>query len=275
MIIPKNIHVGYQHRIGTHTDKLGFVTYKDDLGNLKFENSWNDWRHKPGDLKKPYNKESGVHTDNVKPDIFDNVPTNGFILNKNVKRYSSFSNAEYVRVWDPRGFEFEIKIENLLNIILYNGIDKGNEIKGELVYAWEDNRAKKLTLLPVTTEQYKDHLKLKEETKDGIVIEKKLKHKELEVGRKYKTKNNNIIIYMGEYPGTFYDYSNYGKTKNSCKHLAYNITEQKFQYVKTTTCLIMKLHKEDLKTYVDIFNDSIYVKQDSKDYYDYLIRNIN
>jgi hypothetical protein len=267
MIIPNEIHVGYQSRGDTYTDKLGFVTYKDDLGNLKFEKSWESWRHKPGDLINPYNKNHGIHTDHVKPDIFDNESTTGFILNKNVKRYSSFSNAEYVRVWDPRGFEFEIKIENLLNIILYNGIDKGNEIKGELVYAWDSTNAKKLTLLPVNTEQYKEYLKVKNETKDGVVIEKKLQHKELEVGRKYKTKNNIIIIYMGEFCGKFR--ISYGNMQNHCKHLVYNITEEKFQFAKTTTSLTMVLDKEDIKTYIDIFNDSTYVKQNEKDEWKY------
>ena len=102
IFVPKIINVGYQNRSGTYTGKLAYVIYYDEKGKLRKEASWNSWR----DEKIP-NEE------------FDNVPTTGFVLNKKVGDYSSGwdHRQAYCRVYDPRNFEFEITIENLLYIL--------------------------------------------------------------------------------------------------------------------------------------------------------------
>ena len=119
--MPEKIHVGYQKRKDTYEDKLGFITFKDN-NVLRKEHSWNKWRDK-----------------NIEPDIFDNIPTEGFVINKNVGGYKtewSFKQSK-IRVYDPRGFEIEINLENLLHILAHNGCTPGKGLEGEFIYAWD------------------------------------------------------------------------------------------------------------------------------------------
>ena len=137
IFIPKTINVGYQNRSGTYTGKLAYVIYYDEKGKLRKEASWNSWR----DEKIP-NEE------------FDNVPTTGFVLNKKVGDYSSGwdHRQAYCRVYDPRNFEFEITIENLLYILENANSIKGKGLEGEFVYGWD---GKDLVLMPVESPDYK------------------------------------------------------------------------------------------------------------------------
>ena len=68
------------------------VTYKDTLGQLKSEKSWNDWRN-----------------NSIDPLVTVNEPREGFILNRNGGgSWGHFDRAEFVRVYDPLGFEILI-----------------------------------------------------------------------------------------------------------------------------------------------------------------------
>src|ERR1700677_2236256 len=101
LFIPDKIKVGFQTREDTYTKKLAYVIYFDQKGVLRKEKSWQSWRnHK------------------ILPVEIDNVPTENFVLNKGVggQRASYGWNArnEYIRVYDPRDFEFEISVANLL-----------------------------------------------------------------------------------------------------------------------------------------------------------------
>ena len=113
--IPEKIKVGYQRRPDTYTKMLGYVIYYDEKGVLRKEKSWEGWR----DSKIDSNE-------------FDNVPTSGFVLNRNVGgggRYYDERKAA-VRVFDPRGFEFEISIPNLLWILENCTSTKGKGLEG-------------------------------------------------------------------------------------------------------------------------------------------------
>ena len=94
--IPKTITVGYQNRSDTFTKKLAYIIYTDAKGVLRKEASWNSWRDKK-----------------IDSETFDNTPQSDFVLNKHVGGYKSGWNHRnsYCRVYDPRGFEFEISIE--------------------------------------------------------------------------------------------------------------------------------------------------------------------
>ena len=98
IFLPKTIRVGFQHRDDTYTKKLAYVIYYDEKGKLRKEASWSSWRDS-----------------NIEPEEYDNIPTEGFVLNKKVGGYKSDWNFRqaYVRVYDPRGFEFEITVPNL------------------------------------------------------------------------------------------------------------------------------------------------------------------
>ena len=135
---------------------------------------------------KEYNNPSLI------PLEFDNVPTEGFVLNKKAGGYSSGWNhrATYCRVYDPRGFEFEISIPNLLFILQETSSFKGKGLEGEFVYSWE---GKDLVLLPTCCEDYKksaNFTKL-QEGKVGV--------KDLIEGCSYKTKKEEELTYLGKF----------------------------------------------------------------------------
>lgn len=121
IFIPKKINVGYQNRSGTYTGKLAYIIYYDEKGVLRKERSWNGWRD-----------------EDIPNDEFDNEPTEGFVLNKKAGDYSTGwdHRQAYCRVYDPRGFEFEITIENLLYILANANCYKGKGLEGEFVYGW-------------------------------------------------------------------------------------------------------------------------------------------
>lgn len=194
IFIPKTINVGYQNRSGTYTGKLAYVIYYDGKGKLRKEVSWNSWR----DEKIP-NEE------------FDNVPTSGFVLNKKVGDYSSGwdHRQAYCRVYDPRNFEFEITIENLLYILENANSIKGKGLEGEFVYGWD---GKDLVLMPVESPDYKQIA----EYNKIVHNNESIKTKDLIVGATYLTKDNVEWIYMGRFDtyGSGYQWIENGEKKS-------------------------------------------------------------
>lgn len=177
LIMPKNIKVGFQNRNDTYTNKLAYITYEDNTGNLKKKKSWEGWKD-----------------DNIPVEEYENVPTEGFVLNKNVGGYKtdwSFRQS-YIRVYDPRGFEFEISLENLLYILNNCICTPGKGLDGEFVYVWDNTE---LILLPTKGPDYK---KVCEYNKK-LETQEKINHKNLKVGTTYLAKNKVSYIYLGKY----------------------------------------------------------------------------
>lgn len=163
---------------------MAYVIYTDEKGKLRKEASWNSWRD-----------------DKIEPKEFDNIPTSGFVLNKKVGDYVSDWNHRqaYVRVYDPRDFEFEITIENLLYILENASSIKGKGLEGEFTYGWD---GKDLVLLPVDSPDYKEIIEFNE-----IVHENKtIKAKDLIIGATYKTKQDIDYVYMGRFDAWDYKY---------------------------------------------------------------------
>lgn len=177
IFIPKTINVGYQKRSETYTGKLAYVIYYDQKGKLRKETSWNNWRDK-----------------NIPNDEFDNIPIEGFVLNKKAGDCSDGWNHRqaYCRVYDPRGFEFEITIENLLYILENTNCIKGKGLEGEFIYGWD---GKDLVLLPLKSPDYKQI----KEYNDIVHNNQSIKAKDLIVGATYLTKDNSQWVYMGRF----------------------------------------------------------------------------
>ena len=177
--IPDKLKIGFRERSDTYTGKLSYVTYINKNGKLAKETSWNGWRD---------NK--------ITPLEIDNVPTEGFVLNKKAGGYSSGWNHRqtYCRVYDPRDFEFEISIENLLYILQECTSSKGKGLEGQFVYAWS---GKDLILLPVDSVDYKMSKQLIDSTE-------KITMKSLKIGASYKGKVPNSkeissnLVYIGK-----------------------------------------------------------------------------
>lgn len=207
IFIPEKINVGYQERSSTYTGKLAYIIYFDEKGVLRKETSWNSWRK----------EELGN-------DIYENVPTEGFVLNKKVGGYSTGWNHRqtYTRVYDPRGFEFEITVENLLYILENCSSIKGKGLEGEFVYSWD---GKELVLLPVDSPDYKEIVAYNEKVHNSV----KLKGKDLKLGGTYLTKDNQEWVYLGRYDKWEHDYDNKYQNENG-KTVYPDITKGKTYY---------------------------------------------
>jgi hypothetical protein len=190
--IPKNLKVGYQKRGDTYSGKLGFVTYLDDKNVHRQEKSFNGW----------IEKKMGV-------DDFENKPMEGFVLNRNVggvyDSYTSDIRIEKVRVYDPRGFEFEIDIPNVLRILQECTSTKGKGLEGEFVYGWI---GKKLVLVPVGSHEYTKAVETTKLQSMGVSM------KDLVPGMVYLTKKNEQILYLGRFDWYPQDDNNKRDTKS-------------------------------------------------------------
>jgi hypothetical protein len=193
LYIPTRCKVGLQLNSETFTGKLGYVIYHD--GKIwRKQDSWESWRHK--EEYSQWRNEKGTKTeviikrDGVKPIEFDNIPTAGFILNKKAGGGRSGWNKRqtYCRVFDPRGWEFEISIPNLLFILDECGVGKGKALEGEYVYSWD---GKDLVLLPLLSKEYKICNKFTE------LQHKKISSRDLVVGREYLTSKEEKLTYLG------------------------------------------------------------------------------
>ena len=122
LFIPTKCKVGFNLRSDTYTGKLGYIIYNDGKKWRK-EPSWDSWRQKEGDMIHQWDRDTrkSIKSLFVGPDVieFDNIPISGFVLNKKTGGDSSGWNHRqtYSRVYDPRGWEFEITVPNLLYIL--------------------------------------------------------------------------------------------------------------------------------------------------------------
>lgn len=177
LFIPQKIKVGYVKRTDTYTGKLAYVIYYDEKGKLRKELSWNSWRD-----------------EEIDSDEFENIPTCGFVLNKDIGGYKSHWNyrQSYIRIYDPRNFEFEITLENLLFILENTSSIKGKGLEGEFVYSWDGSD---IVLLPTSSVNYADMC-----ANSGILNNKRtIKPSELVIGCNYKFRDNSVYTYLGRF----------------------------------------------------------------------------
>lgn len=177
LYIPEKLKVGFQNRDDTYTKKLAYVTCYDEKNKLRQELSWNGWR----DTK-------------IEPEEFTNTPIEGFVLNKKVGDYNSRwgGRRAYVRIYDPRGFEFEISVDNLIFILEKNSSIVGKGLEGSYVYSWDKNN---IVLLPTNSDEYI------ESKKHSNAIHKNIRvtAKTIKVGNVYKTRCGDNLLYLGNH----------------------------------------------------------------------------
>ena len=176
IFIPNRIKVGFCKRDDTYSGKLAYIIYYDKKGTLRKEQSLEGWRNK-----------------NIEPEEFDNTPIEGFVFNKKVGGGRGWDSRQtYTRVYDPRGFEIEITINNLLYILDNCDILKGKGISGELCYAWDKTE---LLLIPKDAVDYstiKSHSL-------SLYKNEYIQASSLVEGCVYKFKDNKSYVYMGKY----------------------------------------------------------------------------
>lgn len=255
IFIPEKINVGFRNRDDTYTKKLAYVIYFDHKGVLRKEISWNSWRDKS--------------IDSV---IYENVPTSGFVLNKKAGGYSTGWNHRqtYVRVYDPRGFEFEIDIPNLLYILENTSSIKGKGLDGEFVYGWD---GKELVLIPTDSPDYKEITSFNEKIHNQV----KIKGKDLKLGGTYLTRDNLEYVYLGRFDVWDYDYissNKVWKTKGKGYYFYNKSSKYKgIELVKSLSAKIIDTVSEDcVEDYAELMeklerNTNYSPIDDSKDEY--------
>lgn len=187
--IPENIKVGFKNRTDTYTGKLGFIIHQEKR-KWRQEKSWENWIDKT-----------------IEPIEFKNELIEGYVINMNVggvkSGYDRWSTRqEKIRIFDPRGFEFEITPQNLLFILQNSSSIKGKGIEEACIFGWD---GKVLVLIPKSAPEY---IEIEEY---NFLKNAKIGLKELIVG--------GIYINAVKQRFTFLEYSNYhtGSGENSKK----------------------------------------------------------
>lgn len=236
LFIPDKIKIGFNARSDTYTKKLGYVIYYDEKGKLRKERSWESWR----------NKE-------IPPVEFDNVPTEGFVLNRHgghtgSRSWYDFGRNAFIRVYDPRDFEFEIGLENLLFILRECDCTKGKGLEGKFVYAWQGTD---LVLLPESSTEYQESLKY------TSLQSQKISLKELVEGYSYETKDQTILVYLGRF------FKHYKESWRGDDRKFYRVFHdgKNFVFLKDSK-ILARLHSDTVATnyaeLVDSYNKSKY-----------------
>jgi hypothetical protein len=243
LYIPDRVKVGQVERADTYTGRLGYVIYYDHKGVLRKEVSWESWRDKK-----------------IDPLDSGNEPTSGFVLNRsgggNRGEYSWDHRAAFIRVFDPRGFEFEISVSNLLFILRENDCSKGKGLEGEFVYAWHGTD---LVLLPVGSIDY--------QVSKGFtnLQATNVKVRDLVIGSYYAKKNaEGSLVYLGKF-------LRHNECKYTRKQDGYRMQEPAKVFVfhdgkslvlltnlTSLSCVTSDTPPEDFADLVDQYNKSVH-----------------
>jgi hypothetical protein len=233
LFIPNKVKVGYQTRNDTYTKQLAYVIYYDQNGTLRKEASWKSWR----DTK-------------IEANDFDNEPTEGFVLNKGVGGGKSGWNYrnEYIRVFDPRGFEFEISIANLLFILRETDCSRGKGLEGKFVYAWDKTD---LVLLPTGSVDYQTCKVYTQLQGQSISL------KDLKEGVTYITKKQEEWVYIGKFDyyymlGYYYGKNRKDYEKGVVKNTRIFWDGKKYFYLKDVKKIASEKSEEIHPDYADL-----------------------
>ena len=228
LFIPKKIRAGFQNREGTYNGTLGYIIYFGPDGKIRKEKSFESWR----DKKIPIQE-------------FDNIPTDGFVFNKNVQRYnwSHFgSGRSLIRVYDPRGVEFEITTENLILILMHTDCCKRGLV-GSFVYGWSGGD---LVLMPVACEEYQKATEFTERQDQRVGM------KNMVNGCSYKTKKGKDLVYLGKFDWYVWDtYSNKTRKAKKC-HIFTDDDGKSFLPKNDISFLASRNTDEPVSNYADI-----------------------
>lgn len=230
LFIPSKIKIGFQKRTDTFTGKLAYIIYFDEKGVLRKEGSWKSW------------------CDASIPSLeLDNQPRNGYIFNKGVQRNGYWgSGRSVIRVYDPRDFEFEVSIDNLIGLLMHSDVSK-RDIVEDCVFAWS---GKDLVLLPTNSQEYIDSVAYTKKQSE------KISTKELVKGYSYSQKKaDEVLIYVGHYEWFDWGFDRSGEKhfhrSLGKKHVFYNKKHKSFSVPSVST--LSSVHDEQVDPdYADI-----------------------
>lgn len=179
-VLPKKIIVAFRYESSCFTGKLGGIgeLLKNGTSKQKFlHGSWSD--------------------KTIPMETFDNEFIEGFVLNTSAGgRNGSYSGRHIreskIRVYDPRGIEFEITIDNLLEILGCCNSTKGKALEGRFCYFW--NGSGSVYLLSEHSPTYYEFLKSEQKAKELNFINKA----NLVNGETYLDSKNKPFLYVGK-----------------------------------------------------------------------------
>lgn len=257
IFIPNIIHVGFKSEEDTYNGLLAYIIYFDSKNTLRKERSFKTW------------------IDKTIPQVdYQNDPTSGFVLNKKVGGDSNDGwnhRQTYTRVYDPRGFEFEITIPNLLYILQNTNSIKGKGLEGDFVYGWD---GESLLLIPTSSPDYI------EITKYSSLIKKKelIYGKDLITGGTYITKSNETVVFLGR----FNYFKSWSGLDEGQKFFFKNIVSNRYVTFRTVQNNIIDCTSKDcISNYAELMDElehqTIYSPQDEtkNKYIDYTIEELN
>ncbi len=179
--VPEKLKIGFQKTELQYIETLGFINYYKPNGELRFKSNFENWI------------DSNIPTIDC-----DNVPIEGFVLDREdpKNKYRSFNNTpDYIRVYDPREWEFNITTQNLMYILDYCEIQKGKLLTGKFVYAWIGDKGNNVQLLPIKSPDYKQALSNNKFWMNQKVFEEK----DFVLKNIYRHKKYGRCVYIGKY----------------------------------------------------------------------------
>jgi hypothetical protein len=208
--IPEKVYVGFQGRRSQDEVPLGFMTpWSDDKAGQKRRDTVDSWaKGYYGGSEKTFNSV-----------MLENKPMIGFKVGRSIRRHGGWngSGASYIRVEDPRGFELEITIENLVMCMSENLLQDG-EIITECVWGRDGNRN---ILLPTNSEPYRASLATVEKLNNKVSL------RDVKPGDEIELMDGTTGIYYGPMYGIQKERYNF----NGCK--AMRVSNKRFVlYIK-------------------------------------------
>lgn len=211
--VPEKLYVTFVQR--GQDERLGFLSpYEKNSGFAARKKTQDRWAYGTGNPPQfaIQDDESIVSiggdatkafTANCFPRIFKNEPLQGFAIRKTIHRSESWANQSVVwRVYDPRGFELEIKSGNMMQLLDYCVMDHG-EIKGKCCWGREggDN-----ILLPEESDIFKQAMEYTSKLNSKITV------KDVEPGDEVEVAHPDYVGKQLIYLGKYYIYDCYKST---------------------------------------------------------------
>jgi hypothetical protein len=170
----EKVYVGFQKRNTESGSPLGFLTpWGEDSaarGRMATVDKWSS-------------------SSKLQAVILDNIPVSGFRVSDSARRNGWNGGNTVIQIEDPRGFELQITVDNMIQIMSGNLILDG-EIKVPCVWGRD---GKDNILLPTNSEPYMNAIENTERLKQTFSM------RSVKLGNKIELKDGRVGIYYGAY----------------------------------------------------------------------------
>jgi hypothetical protein len=170
----EKVYVGFQKRNTESGSPLGFLTpWGEDAaarGRMATVDKWSA-------------------SSKLQSVVLDNIPVSGFRVSDSARRNGWNGGNTVIQIEDPRGFELQITVDNMIQIMSGNLILDG-EIKVPCVWGRD---GKDNILLPTNSEPYMNAIENTERLKQTFSM------RSVKLGNKIELKDGRVGIYYGAY----------------------------------------------------------------------------